>query len=238
MGDDYNLNLFLVLTAQAGLLYLFIKNIIKPARVGVVPADDEAKAFLAKKLTVDLVLAIACAGKMMSILQLKVIKSYIEKDIAPRRILEKITYYLKVLFFYFVSADPDKSLGISKQICELTDFADRCDTLNLCMRVACANDIVTTKQLMLLKGIAEKFEIENERFQMMREKIIPVSKHEVKDIETILGITSDMDTEKTNSLLGKEYTKWNSRITNSNSQIRKQAQDMLEFIAKAKATNK
>jgi hypothetical protein len=87
----------------------------------------------------------------------------------------------------------------------------------------------------LLKDIAERFEFDSESFRLMLGKIIPLSKYETKDAETILGITSDMDVDVTNSQLGREYVKWNARVTNSNPQIRKQAQDMLELIAKAKS---
>jgi len=235
MNDGYNLNLFLVLSAQAGLLYLFVRSLIKPASANTVLTTQEEKNLHAKHLTVDLALTIACAGKKISVLQLKVIKNYIEKDIAPKRTSEKIAYYLKLLsYYFFISPDFNQCSLISKQIFELLDFAGRCDILDFCMRLVCADDVVTTKQLVLLKDMAGQLEIENERFRLMLGKIIPVSKYETKDIETILGITSDMDAEETNYQFGKEYIKWNARVTNSSPQIRKQAQDMLELIAKAK----
>jgi hypothetical protein len=239
MSDGYNLNLFLILTVQAGLLYLFIRSFIKPASTSAVLADPGEKNLHAKHLTVDLALIIACAGKKISVIQLKVIKNYIEKDIAPKRTSEKTACYVKVLFHYFfVTPEFNQCSLICKQIFELIDFAGRCDILDFCMRLVSVGDVVTKKQLVLLKDIAERFEFDGESFRLMLGRIIPLSKYETKDAETILGITSDMDADVTNSQLGREYIKWNARVTNSNPQIRKQAQDMLELIAKAKSTNK
>lgn len=220
-----NLNLLLAMTVEAG-----------PAKA--VLTAQAGKSLHAKHLAVSLALAVACADQKASAFQLKAIKNYIKKDIAPKRISLKTAYFLKLLFHHFIAADFNRCRMISKQISEITDFAGRCDVLDFCMRVVGISDIATIKQLMLLKDIAEQLGIENETFRVMLEKIIPVSKHEYKDFETILGITSDMNADEANSQLGKEYIKWNNRVTNSNPQIRKQAQDMLKFIAKAKSLTK
>ena len=68
----------------------------------------------------------------------------------------------------------------------------------------------------------------------MMEKIIPVDMHETADIETLLGITSDMSQEKAREHLNKEYAKWNSRVTNSDPKIQSQADQMLRLIAEAR----
>jgi len=58
--------------------------------------------------------------------------------------------------------------------------------------------------------------------------------HEVRDIETILGISSDMSKEKVRQHLNKEYSKWNSRVTNADPDIQNQADQMLNLIAEAR----
>lgn len=234
MVGGYNLNIFLALAVLAGLIYLLIKSLRKTAYANIDSTGLEENLY-AKRLTVGLALLIASAGKKISIIQLKVIKNYIEKDIAPKRMLAKIAYNLKLMFHYFFTvSDPNQCSFVSKQIFELVGFAGRCDILDFCMRLACAGDVVTKKQLMLLKDIAEQFGFDSERFRLMLSKIIPLSKYETKDIKIILGITTDMDADGINCQLGREYVKWNARVTNSNPQVRRQAQDMLELIGKAK----
>jgi hypothetical protein len=67
------------------------------------------------------------------------------------------------------------------------------------------------------------------------EKVIPLEMHEVKDIESILGVTSDMNTEITRARLNKEYVKWNARVTNTNPDVQNQADQMLTLIAEARS---
>ncbi|HPS54265.1 MAG TPA: hypothetical protein PLP05_01575 [Sedimentisphaerales bacterium] len=234
-----NLNLYLALIIAACLLYLLIATLIQQYRNKTALTEQAKKSLYAKRLTVKLALAVAYAGTKMSALQLQVIKSYIKRDIAPKHLSQKIACYLKLLFQHFlIVSDGNQCSRISKQITALTDLAGCCDILDLCVRVVGTCDIVITKQLIFLKNISEQLGIDNEAFRFMLEKNIPVSKYKFEDFEIILGITSDMDASQTNSQLGKEYIKWNNRITNSNPQIRKQAQDMLNFIAKAKSLNK
>jgi hypothetical protein len=69
----------------------------------------------------------------------------------------------------------------------------------------------------------------------MMEKVLPVDMHEARDVETILGITSDMSKERVRKHLNKEYSKWNSRVTNADPDIQTQADQMLKLIAETKS---
>ncbi len=66
------------------------------------------------------------------------------------------------------------------------------------------------------------------------EKILPVNLHKVKDVETILGVTSGMDKEEARQQLNKEYIKWNSRVTSSDPEIQTMADQVLDLIAQAR----
>jgi hypothetical protein len=57
----------------------------------------------------------------------------------------------------------------------------------------------------------------------------------VKDIETILGVTSEMSKEKARRCLNKEYSKWSARVTNTDPEIQSQADQMLKLIAEARS---
>ena len=82
--------------------------------------------------------------------------------------------------------------------------------------------------------MADWLDIDADRFRLMMEKILPIDMHEIKDLDTIFGITSDMNNEKARKHLNKEYSKWNSRVTNSDPHIQTQADQMLRLIAEAR----
>ncbi len=69
----------------------------------------------------------------------------------------------------------------------------------------------------------------------MMEKILPVSIHEVKDTEVLIGVTSGMSKEGSRHQLNREYAKWNARVTNSDPRVRTQADQMLKLIAEARS---
>ena len=69
----------------------------------------------------------------------------------------------------------------------------------------------------------------------MTEKILPVSMHEVENVELLLGVNCDMDKDKARQHLNQQYRKWNARVTNSKAEIRNQADQMLKLITDARA---
>ena len=87
----------------------------------------------------------------------------------------------------------------------------------------------------LLKNLAQWLEVDMNRFREMVEKILPISMHEVRDEEVILGVSADMSRERTRQQLNREYSKWNSRVTSSNPEIQRQADQMLKLIAEARS---
>lgn len=123
---------------------------------------------------------------------------------------------------------------ICKQIAKTVPLVIRCGVLELCLNVVRANGTATAEKLALLKKLAGWLEVGPERFRSMMEKIIPVSMHEVEDIEITLGITPGMDNNQTRQRLNKEYRKWNARATNFNPDIQAQAGHMLQLIAKTR----
>jgi 23S rRNA U2552 (ribose-2'-O)-methylase RlmE/FtsJ len=101
--------------------------------------------------------------------------------------------------------------------------------------VARASGSVAAEDLAILKDLASWLELDRERFRTMMEKVLPVEMHQVKDIETVLGITSDMSKERVRRHLNKEYSKWNSRVTNADPGIQTQADQMLKLIAETRS---
>jgi hypothetical protein len=90
-----------------------------------------------------------------------------------------------------------------REIVEIASFAERYEILELCLYVTQANGIATIEELALLKNLANRLEVDIERFRSMMEKILPVGMHEVEDVEVVLGVTSDMSQERTDPTASK-----------------------------------
>lgn len=125
-----------------------------------------------------------------------------------------------------------------QQICDeaarISPAGQRYDILKLCLKVAQVKDKVGTEELSLLKDIAGWLELDNDKFRLLIQKYLPIDMHEERDIETILGITSDMTKEIARKKLNREYSKWNARVTNSDPNIQTQADQMLKLIAEVR----
>ncbi len=124
---------------------------------------------------------------------------------------------------------------VCTELAEIAPPADRYDILELCLRVAGAKGSVAAEELAILKSLAAWLEVGMDKFRTMMEKWVPVNMHQVKDVEVILGLTSDMSKEKTRRQLNREYGKWNSRVCNCDPEIQAQADQMLRLIAEARS---
>ena len=109
--------------------------------------------------------------------------------------------------------------------------AELYEALDLCLKVARADDIASDIELDLLADLAGKLGVDKNRFRKMTDKIIPVGMHEVVDADRLLGIEPDMTESQKKEHLRGEYKKWNARVIHSDANIRKQAEEMLDLIA-------
>jgi hypothetical protein len=106
--------------------------------------------------------------------------------------------------------------------------------MTLCLHVAQAKSSVAPEELTILGDLARWLQIDADVYRSMMERILPVNMHQVKDTQLVLGVTSDMSEDAARQLLNREYSKWNSRVTNRNPQIQAQADEMLSLIAEAR----
>jgi hypothetical protein len=190
-------------------------------------------------LAVALAFAVSAADNKLCDCEIDLIKNW-----ARDNILEDSTSYedelkldkaLEKTIAFFSSGNKLDTYMMCDEIVGIAPIAQRYDIMELCLYVAQSKGSVTSEELTLLKNMAEWLEIDSDRFREMMEKVLPVDMHEVKDIETILGISSDMSREKVRQHLNKEYSKWNSRVTNSDPDIQNQADQMLSLIAEARS---
>jgi len=136
---------------------------------------------------------------------------------------------------FFRNGNQLDTCKICKEIVEIAPVADRYDILDLCLNAAGAKGSVVAEELTILRNLATWLEVDVDRFRAMMEKTLPVSMHEVKDAQVVLGLTSDMSEESACQQLSREYSKWNSRVTSSDPEIQAQADQMLKLIAEARS---
>jgi len=192
-----------------------------------------------KTLAVALAFTVSAVDGKLYDCEIELIKNWSRKNIdlsetssKERRKLEKA---FKETIAFFREGNTLNSHDICREIVGIAPLADRESILNLCLHVAQANGYVTSEELNLLKDFSSWLEIEADKFREMVQKVLPVNMYEVKDVETILGVTSDMNKEKARRRLNKEYSKWSSRVTNSDPEIQSQADQMLKLIAEARS---
>jgi tellurite resistance protein len=194
----------------------------------------------AKALTVALAFTISAADGKLYDCEIKMIKNWARRNLldneeqASDKGKRKLDKALNETITFFREGYHLDTYQICREVAEIAPAAQRYDILDLCLHVAQVNGSVSADEISLLKNMADWLDIDADRFRLMMEKILPIDMHEIKDIDTILGITSDMSNEKARKHLNKEYSKWNSRVTNSDPHVQSQADQMLRLIAEAR----
>jgi len=193
----------------------------------------------AKTLAVTLAFAVSAADNKLYDCEVELIKNWARDNIdlseASNKERRKLEKALNETIVFFRDGNQLNNYDICREIVGIAPLAVRYDILNLCLYVAQANSSVTKEELTVLKELANWLEIDTDKFREMVEKVLPVDMHEVLDVETILGVTSDMNKEKARRHLNKEYSKWSARVTSSDPEIQTQADQMLKLIAEARS---
>jgi len=200
--------------------------------------DMEENSRRTKTLAVALAFTVSASDGRLFNCEVDVIKNWARDNVGSsqgsdkaRRMLEKA---LNKTLAFFRDGNQLNTYDICIEIVEIAPLADRYDILDLCLRVAQAKGSAAPEELALLNDLATWLEVDPDVFRGMAERILPVSMHQVKNTEAVLGVTSNMSKEKTRRHLNKEYSKWNARVTNSDPQIQAQADQMLSLIAEAR----
>jgi tellurite resistance protein len=192
-----------------------------------------------KTLAVAVAFAVSSADKKIYDCEVALIKSWARQNIdtsaASDRAKASLEKALDKTLEFFTDGNQIDVEKICNEIGNIAPLAQRCDIIELCMNVARADDAVAPEELALLNNMAAWLQIEDERFRTMMAKILPVTLHQVKDAQVVLGLNADMTKDQTRKRLNKEYSKWNSRVTNTDPEIQTQADQMLKFIADARS---
>jgi len=194
-----------------------------------------------KVLAVALAFVVSASDNKLYDCEIDLIKDWARDNIlddseqSSEEARSKLDKALEKTINFFQTGNTLNATEICAEVVEIAPLAQRYDILDLCLYVAQASGYVVAEELETLKSLATLLEVDSEKFRIMMEKVLPVEMHEVKDVEAILGIKSDMSREKTRQHLNHEYSKWNSRVTNSDPEIQSQADQMLKLIAEARS---
>ncbi len=197
--------------------------------IGYIELEENIRR--AKIMAVRLAFVVAVTEKEVSARAVAIVQNWTKNNIAVSGTSILLNGLLAHIVAFLPRCARIYSHGLCKKIAALAPMKVRCDILELCLRVAGTDGIIAFEQLVLLKNIANCFEIPREKFRNMLENILPLRMHEIGDMEISLGIASDMDTAEICHQLSKEYRKWNARVTNRNPEIENQAEHMLKLIA-------
>ena len=192
-----------------------------------------------KTLAIALAFAVGTVDGKLEEHEIELIKDWTRENInlseTSKKERRKLDKAFKETIAFFRSGKKLKNDDICREVAEIAPIEDRCDIMNLCLHIAQAKGSVSEKTLNLLKDFSGWLEIDIEIFRQMLQKVLPIEMCEVKDVETILGVTSDMNKEKARRRLNKEYSKWSARVTNTDPEIQSQADQMLKLIAEARS---
>ena len=197
--------------------------------------DLEENKSRAKTLAVAMAFSVASADGKLSCGEVEVIKGWACKNLGrggkEDRQLKKA---LAKAVAYFGSGN---KLDINKTCDQLTQIStpgQRYEVIKLCLQAVGANESIGENQIELLKSLTVLMDVDREKFRTMANKFLPVSMYASADRQVILGISDDMDVEQIREHLNEEYSKWNSRVTNSSTEIQQQAEEMMQLIAQTR----
>ncbi|MHC4271089.1 MAG: tellurite resistance TerB family protein [Planctomycetota bacterium] len=192
----------------------------------------------ADTLAIALAFSVSAVDKRLYKCEIELIKEWARRRFglknASMSVKKKIEKALDKTLSYFVAGKGLNVFKLCKEIVEISEEGQRYDILELCLRVAGANGHVFAEELKLLQQLGLWLEVDREIYQEMQEKILPVTMHDEADADSVLGLGEEVSREEAQGLLNKEFRKWNARVTNSDPEIRKQADHMLNLIAHAR----
>jgi hypothetical protein len=115
------------------------------------------------------------------------------------------------------------------------DPADRYTAVELCLKIAAAGANIQKPLIERLQEIADKLEIPKDRFHALSQKYLTGRVGQMENPMVLLGLSEEMSDEQILSKLTDEYRKWNARVTHPDSQVRQQADQMLNLIAQLRS---
>lgn len=134
----------------------------------------------------------------------------------------------------FVNSGIDKKTveNLCLDIKENTDISYKYKIIEFLLELAAVDNSYNEKESEFFKYISNNIGININRFNNIKEKIVPISIIDnIESPEKLLGLNEDMTILEKKNHLRKEFQKWNRRVNHKDKKIRQQASDMLDIIA-------
>lgn len=132
----------------------------------------------------------------------------------------------------------DMGATISRFLAEGSETG-RVEAIDLCLAVMRADGVADRSEMEVINRIAQKLEVDQDWFAENRDKSVSglsTALDDAADYFALLGIDSSADPETIRKQLLEQYDRWNSRsVSLSDPEKRREAEQMLEIIAKARA---
>ncbi len=103
--------------------------------------------------------------------------------------------------------------------------------LELCAKVAGADRNTALSESKLLTLVAKEMQANMEHVATIMDKHLPIHASSSSAVESLLGITPNMSAADKKKRLQAEFSKWNRRTASLDPEIKKKAEQMLEYIA-------
>ena len=213
--------------------------------------DNKENRHKFEEAVIKTALIVSASDGDMDEAEANVVKEWVKKRITgyekeyQSKIKDRLNGYIKDGYSEVINGDID-IYDTLFEVNNVSSEAEKYELFEVCLRVASADGSAGEDELNIIDEIAEALELNRKKFQSMIEKELPVTIHALKSTandggnkhEKMLGITPDMSSEEIKKHLRKEYTKWNSRVSNNDPAIREQAEEMIKIISELRTKYK
>lgn len=208
---------------------------------GYEEGEDNRRAAL--HTTVELALHLAAVDGKLGKPEAQVVRDWMKNAVTniPEEIRKEETEQLRKLAgsAYQRAVKGETELNdIVRRLNGAASTQEKYDALEICMDVMAADGRADPKEIQELDQIAKMLRVDPKTYRSLREqrlaKVSDVAQV-AGNLDTMLGISSDMTAEEVRQHLTAEYRKWNSRVSHSDEKIRKRASEMLLLIGEARA---
>ncbi|MCK4998135.1 MAG: hypothetical protein KAS23_01320 [Anaerohalosphaera sp.] len=202
--------------------------------------DIEESHRLTEALTIHLALAVNQQDQAALDKAHQVIDSWIEAKTAQCSpdMTEHLNQRLTSSLSEAIEASKDDNKLDTDSICQqlrnIASQADKLAAMELTLRAASPSFTADIKQTQQLQWLKDALEIDDDKFRLLCQKILPLNAQQSKHMEFILGINHDMDDDTIRLKLNDEYKRWNGRVNHPDQEIRDRVKFMLELIANAR----
>jgi len=197
----------------------------------------------ARALSIQIGMAVAMSDGVLADSEGDFLKGWISKIITPysdeKREELKTLYNSSMVAAYKAAQNDNLTLSdLTEKLNEISEKSTRYETIELCYDVMAADGVIDTKEIQIIRKIAEALELDFDEIEKIRDTRmvgLDINLSQQSTIEEMLEIDLEWDTDRIKKHLRLEFQKWNNRLnTLEEGSERDNAQRMLELVANAR----